>query len=429
MGDMLSKIHDQSADILAEVNSRSTNADSASSSTVPLGSLVALGGAISALQSKTLTSTVSADLSGLNLYLRTGAQGALAAAKDGSSLLGTVMDQGKILGQARWKPVTQLTATQMTVLPPDPALAAVAIAVAVAQHETNKRLDAIIDLQKEMFDYIKERDLAKLRGTLTYLSDTMEELDHNWLNEGFLAAKRGALERVKLKTDQEIEFRRTQLEKLIDETSGRLLMTATRSKAAEIADELGQYRLAVYLYSYASMLEVLMDREATADSIKKKIDFVELRSHMYRGLYAKAHAAMEENAERTLGAKAIGLASAAGSKLGGLLQATPIGAYTSVDENLISSGVALEERKQDHIDDALTAILANHDPASGTFLDVMRTIKPLLTGPAEFFFDDEGMHYRELTEGELAELEGRELEPESPEPEAEPEPEETECEA
>lgn len=386
------------------VDSSSFSASPVPSTTIPWSSLVALGGFFSALQPTTITTHVDLQQN-LNLFIRTDGSGLLNAAKDGSGLIGSFVKDGA-LRQARFEPLTKLTGT--TVLPPDPTLAAIALAIAVAQHETNKRLDAITDLQKEMFDYIKQRDSAKIRGDLVYLSDTLDELQYAWHNDKVLAAKRSELQTIERTANQKISFYRDRLKRSIEAPSSVHTKKASDEKAEEILTEFQEYRLALYIYSFASMLEILTDPDTESAFIRKKIDLVESRSHDYRWLYTQAHSVMEKQAEHIVATRAIDFVARVEQRVGEAIESSPLGPHINVDEALIRSSQKLDTRAQRRINKPLQTLQAIHEPSSTTFLNVMRNLESFLTEPVEFSFDNDGMHYRLIESGTGTELQAPE---------------------
>lgn len=151
---------------------------------LPLAEIASLGTAFASLPAvfRTVTQTVS--ISGEGLLRATDASGnpldlrILQAFNDGSGLMGSFRDASNGFGQARLHTVASQTADVVTTMLYDPTT----FFMAAALMEINKKLDAIQETQQEMFEYIRNRDKAELRGDLETLSDVLNSYRFNWDN-------------------------------------------------------------------------------------------------------------------------------------------------------------------------------------------------------------------------------------------------------
>ena len=98
--------------------------------------------------------------------------GVLMQFKDGRGFLGFVKaaNGGVGGGQAVLNPVVLNPAT---------------MCMALAVMNIDKKLDKIQETQKEMLDYLKIKDRAKLQGNINYLTDIVNNYKYNWNNDTF----------------------------------------------------------------------------------------------------------------------------------------------------------------------------------------------------------------------------------------------------
>lgn len=68
---------------------------------------------------------------------------------------------------------------QITPLACDPTMLFMAAALA----NIDKKLDAIQDMQKEMMDFLVQKEKADLKGNLNFLFDVFNNYKYNWNNE------------------------------------------------------------------------------------------------------------------------------------------------------------------------------------------------------------------------------------------------------
>ena len=105
----------------------------------------------------------------------------LQAFNDGSGIMGSYRDAAKGFGQARFHLAGPQASKVMTTVPYDPT----ALFMAAALMQINRKLDDIKQTQQEMFDYLKDKDRAKLRGNLDTLRDVLDNYRFNWDNETY----------------------------------------------------------------------------------------------------------------------------------------------------------------------------------------------------------------------------------------------------
>ena len=77
----------------------------------------------------------------------------------------------------------------MTSLACDPTM----IFMAAALANVEKKLDAIQDMQKEMMDFLVQKEKADLKGDLNFLFDVFNNYKYNWNNEMYKNSNNGAV--------------------------------------------------------------------------------------------------------------------------------------------------------------------------------------------------------------------------------------------
>ena len=95
----------------------------------------------------------------------------LARFKNENAFLGTVLDNG-IAGQARLNPVV----FQPTML------------FAAALASMDQKLDAILETQQEMLEFLVQKEKSALKGDLDFLTDILNNYKYNWNDEKYKSA-------------------------------------------------------------------------------------------------------------------------------------------------------------------------------------------------------------------------------------------------
>ncbi len=249
-------------------------------------------------------------------------------------MIGSYNAPGAGLRQARFHRVVPGEVQSVATMPYDPT----ALFMAAALAQINQKLDSIQNTVNEMFEYMRQKDKAELRGNLKTLEDILESYRHNWNNDIWRKNSHMKVVDIKQESDQAIIHLRAQVKGKASERGPVELRFAVDGRLGEVLDRLKEYQLATYTYSFASFLEPMLSEnfdEANLESIANRIND---RGNEYRELYTECYNAIEDSSKASVDAAVLGGVSAVLSGLGGFLKQTPIGNLTPIDNALEDAG-------------------------------------------------------------------------------------------
>ena len=136
---------------------------------LPLGSLASLGTSFEPL-SQAVQNFFSSNGSATGIYKVTVPKGThLAELKNGAGNIGAVLDEkNQLAGQAVLNPLQF-----------DPTM----VLMAAALSEINKKLDSIEETQKDMMEFLQQKEKSEMRGSLKFLADILNNYKYNWNND------------------------------------------------------------------------------------------------------------------------------------------------------------------------------------------------------------------------------------------------------
>ena len=361
---------------------------------LPLAEIASLGTAFASLPAvfRTVTQTVS--ISGEGLLRATDASGnpldlrILQAFNDGSGLMGSFRDASNGFGQARLHTVASQMADVVTTMSYDPTT----FFMAAALMEINKKLDAIQETQQEMFECIRNRDKAELRGDLETLSDVLNSYRFNWDNAQYKNNKHILVQQIRNDAEKAIIQHRAQIEGKFKSKGPIHIDKEVRDKAAAIRDELEEYRLSVYLYSFASFLEVMLLENFDPDYLAATAGKIEERSLAYRMLYTKAYDALESQADSSVRAVALGGLSGAMGFLGKAIEKTPVGDLTPIDEALQDAFKGIGDFSRGVKRDMMRKITDARSSDVRPFVENIENVNRLYNEPTMLLADEDAIY-------------------------------------
>ena len=126
---------------------------------------------------------------------------------------------------------------------------------------------------------------------------------------------------------------------------------------AAALDELKDYQLAVYLYSFSSFLGVMLLENYDEGYLAMKAEDIREKTHEYRKVYTACFDAIESRNRQTLDSYVLGGLSAGLSGLGHLMEMTIFADATDIDEALADAAhgiVDFNEEENDRLTNLLT---------------------------------------------------------------------------
>ena len=247
-----------------------------------------------------------------------------------------------------------------------------------------------------MFEYLKQHDMAELRGNLETLADVLNNYRYHWDNEQYRNNKHVLVQSIRNDAEKAIIFHRAQVKGKLSGSGPVHIDQETRDKLNAVRAEFEEYRLSVYLYAFSSFLEALLLRSFDSGYLSGMANKIEDRSNRYRELYTQAYNQLEEEANTTVRATALGGISAAFGFLGNAIKQTPIGDVTPIDEALIDAGKGVEGFSSDVRNEILGSLVGASNTDVRPFIDSVSEISTLYNSPMLLLADSDNIY---LVEG------------------------------
>ncbi len=212
----------------------------------------------------------------------------LAQFKNSSAFLGTTLNSSnKIVGQARLNPVKNATNTALMCNPYMMFMAAALITV-------SRKLDIISETQKELLELFEQKERANLLGDLNFLSDIINNYKFNWNNENYINNNHIKVLDIKQQAERSIFLLKNKPENIFAENDFIHMNWDVDKKKSKLLTTLGDYQIAVYLYSFSSYVEVLLLENFEAGYINKIIEKINKYALEYREIFSSCSEQIEK---------------------------------------------------------------------------------------------------------------------------------------
>lgn len=347
---------------------------------IPLEKLTALGVAFQPLTTAIQTIVNGAGGSGIyyvntkGMQMFSTAEGYIGALKTAAGTVGG--------GQA-----------QITALPCDPTM----LAMAAVLMSVEKKLDAIQETQEEILEFLVEKERATLQGNLNILGEVMSDFKYNWTNDTYKHSKIVLIQQIKKEAADSIVLYRGQIAKKLRKRTAFHSDKSVKEILKDLQSQFTDYQLALYLYSYSSFLEVMLEGnfdEGYLNSVEQRLLEYSLQ---YRTLYTESYDLMEGYSKSSVQAGVLSGLATASKFMGEAIAKIPVISKSQLDENLIEAGDKLDKQGNKRASDALGGLAQTRMSVTLPFVENIRTVNGLYNKPVTYLFDGENMYVQRIT--------------------------------
>jgi len=359
---------------------------------LPLERVPQLGIALASLPStfRTVTNTVSVPM----LLRPTDKFGnpldpsILQSFKDGSGLMGSYRDAAKGFGQARLHVVEGEIATSVTQVPYDPTSLFMAAAIA----QINQKLDSIQESVDEMFEYMRQRDKANMRGDLKTLADILNGYSFNCGDATYMANAHMKVLDIEHASTRDMELFRSQAQADLKKKGFIEVRDDVKRRLDKVLDYLKDYQLATYIHAFSLFLEPMLTQNFKPAKLADAAAKIEADSLAYRELYTECYDVLEASAADTIDVALLGGIASAGKMLGRAIAATPIGELTPIDEALEGAGEDIGRFNDEQSEKLIEKLHQAKTPDVAPFRQSIMEIDTLYNRPTQIAVDAENVY-------------------------------------
>lgn len=365
-------------------------------SQIPLGELSLLGAVFSSMAPafRTVTQNISVS-NGEKLYkmfipngLSAGEK--LVEAKSGGLLGNITNSKGTITQRARFFEATPQTGSASTVMPIDPTLMLMAVALA----SISQKLDRIEETQKDIIEFLQLKEKASIMGNITVLQEILSEYKFNWDNEKYKNNKHIQVQEIKRDAEKSIIFCREQIEHKVCKKNFIHSDRDVRSKIEKIQNVFKDYELSMYMFSFSSFLEVMLLENFDGGYLTAITSKIEQYAEQYHELHQKCYQMIEAESKTSIQSYALRGVAGLNRALGTTISKIPKVSDGQIDENLIEAGDKVQGFNEKRTEKTMELFAHEYCTCVLPFVDNIKTINKIYNEEVELLFDSDKIYFR-----------------------------------
>lgn len=356
---------------------------------VPIGQLAALGGGIAGLcpALRTVTQTTSFPVDGLYRWVNARPGDALKVAKDGN-FWGAAKGIDGTSKFSKFQQVTGISGTSTAMMPIDP----MTLMVAAALFSIEKELGNIAETSRQILSFLEQDKKAKIRGSVETLQYIMDKYKFGWDNQRFVDDNHRLVLDIQKEARADMGFYQEQVCEILDSKKRPVLQTKVQAVMCDLQTKFKYYRLSLYTYSLASLLEIMLSKNFKEGYISGIREDIDERSLKYREIYSECSAFLEKKSQSTLDKNVLKGAGATSRAVGKLIGSIPLVKEGQVDEFLQDRGEKIKEKAEDLGQDTLAEFARISNPGTGIFMEKMEDLTRIYNHTESICFDRDNIY-------------------------------------
>lgn len=356
---------------------------------VPITSLASLGAAVSSIAPalRTVTETTTVNMQGLYTLANAGVGDVLKVAKNGNfwGALKTADGASKF---AQLQQVGSVSASTVTTLPINPAT----MMMAVALHSIEQKLDKIEEMQQQLIDFLVCENESQIEADVQMLSGIISKYKFNWDNEHYVASNHKMVLDIQRTALKNIRSYQKQVAALLEKKQYLVAQNNVESTFADMQKKFKYYRMALYTYSLASLLEIMLGGNFKEEYICTVKTEIEEFAMDYRSFFEKASIHLEQLGNGAIDTKLLKGLGTAGQAVGKFIGAVPGVRRGPVDELLQESGARLTGRATGLEEKAVHEFAILGNPGTSILTERMKDMVQIYNHTEHICFDRERIY-------------------------------------
>jgi len=361
-----------------------TDISKKSTISMPIAQLATLGAGVSALipALRTVTQTTTVSTEGLYKLANAGVGDVLKMAKNGNSwgAFKTVEGTSKL---AQLQAADSLSSTTIATMPIDPAT----MMMAVALFSIEQQLDNIAEMGRQILSFLEVEKESEIEADAETLSNIISKYKYNWDNAQFLASNHKLVLDIQRTARKHMNSYQKRVSEILSSKQMIIAQSKVNSTLMELQKKFKYYRLSLYIFSMASLIEIMLSgnfKEENIISIKSEIESL---SMAYRDIYGQCSVYLENMSDSSFETNVLKGISTASKVVGKFIGSIPIVKEGPVDEFLQDGGAQLKKNAVGIEKNVVESFAEIRNPGTSVFLEKMKDMIQIYNHTAEIYFD------------------------------------------
>lgn len=266
------------------------------------------------------------------------------------------------------------------------------IMITIALCEVEKDVNEIKDISKSILNFLENEKQSEIKGDIKTLDRVIIDYKYNFDDEKFIENNYNQMLDIKRDAMHNIDLYQSQINDLIKK-SGIIMTNKTISdNQNELEKCFSYYRLSLYVYCFASFMEIMLHENYKKDYLLSRKEELESLSLEYIEKYNKASEFVKKEANKSVEGNILSGIGHAGKAIGDIAEKVQIIKDKKIDTWFNKNGEELKNKGKDMIDEFSSKFEEMSNPNIKLFIDKIDMINAIYNDTKNIYFDKEKVY-------------------------------------
>ena len=238
---------------------------------------------------------------------------------------------------AKLKQADPTTVTNEVVMKANPAT----MMMAVALYSIENELGNIADMEKQILSFLEIEKESEIEADVVTLTEMINKYKHNWDNERYIASNHKMVCDIQRTARKNMIAYQKQVAEELKSNPFLVMSTMVESTLKELVKKFKYYRLSLFIFSLASLNEIMLSGNFKEENIKASIDEINKNAEIYKNLFSDCSKYLEKLSNDSVKTNLLKGAGVASNAVGKLMGVIPLVKDTKADKALIEMGESM----------------------------------------------------------------------------------------
>lgn len=265
---------------------------------------------------------------------------------------------------------------------------------AAAQLAMNNKIPSIDESRKAMLDRIQSEEESQIEKDLEILTDIMDHYKENLDDRDYVETKLVVVRDIEREAHTSSDFFQKEAEDRL-EKKGFFHLNKDVSHTFEVFQkQFDAYRLALYVFAFATFLEVMLSQSFHEEYLDDKIHTLRSYAYRYREVYTGCYEQLESYQRSAVESQMLKAGAGVSHILGKGIAKIPIISKGPVDEKLIELGDTMADYDEDEMKERMDTFRINNRSGINIFIENLIIVKTLCNNTGELLWDEEYLYVK-----------------------------------
>ena len=282
----------------------------------------------------------------------------------------------------------QAVESQSLVMPIDPLMLMMAGALMSIEH----KLDTIVETQKEILSFLEKDKEAEIEADLKTLTNIIKEYKFNWDNAEYKTNHHKLALDIKRTSAKNTIFYQKQIAEAVKDNSIIHIQNSVDVKQDKLQKLFRYYRMSLYIYSFASYIEVMLLGNFQSDYVLQVKEQVEEYSLAYKKIHSDCYKLLEKATSGSVEKHILKGIGAATEAVGNFIGSVPKIKDGQVDEWLTEKGEKIKKKSDSVGNKTLSMFMEIEEPGNTAFTDNLELVDKLYNRTSDIYIDKDNIY-------------------------------------